>query len=363
MDYGLTYSGYPSVIEGISNASWINNMQNHSWLDYECDLEEMDLKWQIAMLTVRARRFLQMTRRNLKENGPTSMGFDMLKVECYNCHRKGHFARECRSPKDTRRNVAAEPQRRSAEEELTTYALMAFISSSSSSSDNEVASYSKACTKAYDTMQFHYDKLTNDLIKFQFVVTSYKTGLESVEASLLVYKQNETVFKEDIKVLKLKVQLRDNALVVLRQKFKTSEQERDALKLKLDKFQTSLKNLSQLLASQTNNKSRLGYNNQVFTSFLFDCDEMFCSETDESLTASPKYDKYHSGDGYHVVPPPYIGTFMSPKPDLVFHDAPNINETVYAAFNVELRPTKPDKDLSHTHRPLAPIIEDWVNDS
>nr|GEZ02748.1 hypothetical protein [Tanacetum cinerariifolium] len=38
--------------------------------------------------------------------------FDMSKVECYNCHRKGHFAKECRSPKDTRRNGAAEPQKR-----------------------------------------------------------------------------------------------------------------------------------------------------------------------------------------------------------------------------------------------------------
>nr|GFD43571.1 hypothetical protein [Tanacetum cinerariifolium] len=43
---------------------------------------------------------------------PTSMGFDMVKVECYNCHRKGHFARKCRSPKDTRRTAVAEPQRR-----------------------------------------------------------------------------------------------------------------------------------------------------------------------------------------------------------------------------------------------------------
>nr|GFC02786.1 ribonuclease H-like domain-containing protein [Tanacetum cinerariifolium] len=73
------------------------------------DLEEMDLKWQMAMLTVRASRFLQSTGRNLRANGPTSMGFDMSKVECYNCHRKGHFARECRSPKDTKRNGAAEP--------------------------------------------------------------------------------------------------------------------------------------------------------------------------------------------------------------------------------------------------------------
>nr|GEV79931.1 hypothetical protein [Tanacetum cinerariifolium] len=48
---------------------------------------------------------------NLRANGPTSMGFDMSKVECYNCHKKGHFARKCRSPKDSRRTSAAEPHR------------------------------------------------------------------------------------------------------------------------------------------------------------------------------------------------------------------------------------------------------------
>nr|GFD13567.1 ribonuclease H-like domain-containing protein [Tanacetum cinerariifolium] len=77
------------------------------------DLEEIDLKWQMAMLTMRARKFLQKTGRNLGVNGPTSMGFDMEKVKCYNCHRKGHFTRECRSPKDSRRTAVDEPQRRS----------------------------------------------------------------------------------------------------------------------------------------------------------------------------------------------------------------------------------------------------------
>nr|GEV11780.1 ribonuclease H-like domain-containing protein [Tanacetum cinerariifolium] len=52
------------------------------------DLEEMDLKWQMAMLTMRARRFLQRTGRNLGANGTTSIGCDMSKVECYNCHRR-----------------------------------------------------------------------------------------------------------------------------------------------------------------------------------------------------------------------------------------------------------------------------------
>nr|GEV41320.1 hypothetical protein [Tanacetum cinerariifolium] len=54
---------------------------------------------------------------------------------------------------------------------------------------------------------------------------------------------------------------------------------------------------------------------------------------------------------------------MPPKLDLVFNNAPNDVETNHLAFNVTLSPTKPGQDLSHTHRPSAPIIEDWVSDS
>nr|GEU86645.1 hypothetical protein [Tanacetum cinerariifolium] len=217
-------------------------------------LNEMDLKWQMAMLTVQAKRLLQRTGRNLRANGPTSMGFDMSKVECYNYHRKGHFARECRSPKDTRRNGAAEPQRRNVPVETST--------------SNALVSQSN----------------------------------EYVEARLLVYQQNETVLKEDIKLLKLEVQLRDNALVVLRQKFEKAKQERDDLKQKLEKFQTSSKNLRQLLASQTNDKTGLIYNTQVFTHSMFDCDEFRTFESDESLPPSAIYDRYQSGDRPSVKP-------------------------------------------------------------
>nr|GFB71025.1 hypothetical protein [Tanacetum cinerariifolium] len=75
------------------------------------------------------------------------------------------------------------------------------------------------------------------------------------------------------------------------------------------------------------------------------------------------YDRYQSGNGYHDVPPPYTGTFMPPKLDLVFNTAPNDVKTDHSAFNVKISPTKPDQDLSHTLRPSAPIIEDWVSDS
>nr|GFB16491.1 hypothetical protein [Tanacetum cinerariifolium] len=85
--------------------------------------------------------------------------------------------------------------------------------------------------------------------------------------------------------------------------------------------------------------------------------------SDESLPLSLIYDRYQLGNGYHVVPPPYTGTFMPPKPELVFNNAPNNVETDHPAFNVMLSPPKPDQDLSDPHRPSAPIIEDWVSNS
>nr|GEZ88329.1 hypothetical protein [Tanacetum cinerariifolium] len=257
------------------------------------DLEEIDLKWQMAMLTIRAKRFLQRTKRNLGANGTTAIGFDMSKVECYNCHRRGHFARECSYDWSFQ-----------ADEEPTNYALMAFTSSSSSSSDNGVDPCFKAC-------------------------------LEYVEARLVVYQQNENVFEEDIKLLKLDVMLRDNALVELWKKFEKAKKERDKLKQNLEKLQTSSKNLSKLLASQITDKTSLGYDNQAFNSQVIDCDELNSSESDVSMPTSLVYDRYKSGEEYHAVPPPYTRTFMPHKPDLVFHDAFTVSETVPNVVNVD----------------------------
>nr|GFA70656.1 ribonuclease H-like domain-containing protein [Tanacetum cinerariifolium] len=146
----------------------------------------------------------------------------------------------------------------------------------------------------------------------------------------------ESVLEENIKLLNIEVQLRDTALTTLRQKLDTTEKERDDLYMKLEKFQTSSKRLTNLLASQTSKKAVLGW------------------------PPSNLYDRFVLSGGYHAVPPPVTGTFMPPKPDLVFHTPPS-DENEHLAFNVQISPTKPEQDLSS--RPSAPIIEDWVFNS
>ncbi|GJU16169.1 putative ribonuclease H-like domain-containing protein [Tanacetum coccineum] len=78
-------------------------MQNCPQLDHEdleqmdeYDLEEMDLKWQVAMISMRMKKFYKKTGRKLQFDVKEPVGFDKTKVECYNCHKTWHFARECR---------------------------------------------------------------------------------------------------------------------------------------------------------------------------------------------------------------------------------------------------------------------------
>nr|GEX49548.1 ribonuclease H-like domain, reverse transcriptase, RNA-dependent DNA polymerase [Tanacetum cinerariifolium] len=135
----------------------------------------------------------------------------------------------------------------------------------------------------------------------------------------------------------------------------------DDLKLKFEKFQTSSKNLTELLASQTNEKTSLGYNLKVFTQAMSDCDNYFSSESNcKSWPPGSLYDRFQPSGRYHAVPPPYIGTFMSPKPNLVFNTAPTAVETGHLAFNpfetsipaATLKPTSLKFDSSGKRRNL-----------
>nr|GEU71642.1 hypothetical protein [Tanacetum cinerariifolium] len=180
------------------------------------DLEEMDLKWKMAMLTMRARRFLKNTRRKLNVTGNDSVSFEKTKVECYNCHKKGHFTRECWAPRGqdnrsrdvTRKTMPVETPNSSAlvscdglggynwsdqaEEVPTNYTLIAYSTLSASFLDFGVSVYSKSCLKVVKNLKSTNEKMLTDLRKLEIMVVAYKEGLQSVEQRLEFFKTNES---------------------------------------------------------------------------------------------------------------------------------------------------------------------------
>ncbi|GJW53885.1 ribonuclease H-like domain-containing protein [Tanacetum coccineum] len=297
------------------------------------DLEEIGLKWQVAMLIMRVKRFLKKIGRNLNFNGKETVGFDKTKVECYNCHKRGHFARECKAPRNQGNRNGDAPRRIvpvetpvnalvvqdgkggydwsfQAEEEPTDFALMAHLSSgssSSSSSDSEV---------------------------------------------------------------------RDNSITYLKNR------EKDDLKLKSEKFETSSMKLTKLINSQinVNNKSGVGFDGQMNENELHDCHlnkrEVFESASDSSVNEIEEEnnqvnDRFKMVEGYHAVPPPYTGNYMPSRLDLSFAGLDdsvyktNVSETITSVPRNESIASTSSKDSLEKPkevRPSAPIIEEWESD-
>ncbi|GKD20717.1 putative ribonuclease H-like domain-containing protein [Tanacetum coccineum] len=116
--YGVSNtSGHNSKHEQTSSYSLLASQSSCPQLDHEdldqvdeYDLEEMDLKWQVAMISMRIKKFYKKTGRKLQFDAKEPVGFDKTKVECYNCHKTGHFARECRTKEDNRRRDGWNPR-------------------------------------------------------------------------------------------------------------------------------------------------------------------------------------------------------------------------------------------------------------
>ncbi|GJU42559.1 hypothetical protein Tco_1195516 [Tanacetum coccineum] len=333
--------------------SFFANQSNSPQLDNEDleqidtdDLEEMDLKWQVAMLTLRVKRFLKNTGRNLNFNGKETVGFDKTKVECYNCHRIVETPANALVVQD---GIGGYDWSFQAEEGITNFALIAYTSQGSSSSSSS------------DSV---YDQQREALNKSNLEIIGYQIGLESLGARIVVHVKNEVVYEEDIAFLKYDVQVKDISIKDLKNQLEEALKEKDDLKLKLEKFEESSKNLTKLINSQisTKDKAGLGYDSQINKSKVV---HSVFNSRESDVENSPVNDRFKTSEGFHAVPPPYTGNYMSSRPDLSFA---GLDDSVYKTKVSETKTSisKTSKDIVEkpkTVRPSAPIIEDWDTNS
>nr|GEY74339.1 hypothetical protein [Tanacetum cinerariifolium] len=194
----------------------------------EFDLEEIDLKWQVAIISTRLKKFYKKIWRKLHFDAKEPVGFDKTKVECFNCHNTGHFTKECKSkgnqesrrrdagnigykPRDNRRRPAKQDEHKAmvtideegvdwtgpAEDDTKDYALMAF-NSSNSGSDIEVTSCLKVCEESYAKLKKLYDEQMEQIGVASIEIQAYTLALKKVEAQLVRHKKNQLAYAEKI---------------------------------------------------------------------------------------------------------------------------------------------------------------------
>ncbi|GKE11035.1 putative ribonuclease H-like domain-containing protein, partial [Tanacetum coccineum] len=246
----------------VENPNGSNLLQQDLEQIHEDDLEAMDLKWQLSLLSMRAKRY------------------DKSKVECFNYHKMGHFARECRAPRNNEGQLRNQDNTRKkgnnedtsskamlaidgvgfdwsdmAEEQVqTNMALMAF-------SDSKVyndKTCSKTCLKNCETLKKQCDDLIIKLNQTEFTVATYKRGLATVEEQLITYRKNQVLFSEEVTVLKREVPCKDYEINVLKSEFEKIKQEKEGIEFKIEKFNKASKDIDKLLGSQITDKSKKG---------------------------------------------------------------------------------------------------------
>ncbi|GJR18537.1 hypothetical protein Tco_0967064 [Tanacetum coccineum] len=231
------------------------------------DMEEMDLRWQMVMLTMRAKRAPRNQDNKNKESSRRIMLVETsTSTALVSCDGLGGYDWSDQA------------------EEGPNYALMAFSSSSPDSEVSNNSICSKSCLEIVKLLKSQNDQLLKDLKKSELMVLGYNTSLESVEEKLEVYKANESIYLQDIKGLKFEIYIGEITIGELRKKLKIVQKEKYGIQLNVDKFENAFKSLNKLIECQIvdNCKKGLGYEN------------------------------------YNSVPPPYTRKFMPTTPDLSF---------------------------------------------
>ncbi|GKE58618.1 ribonuclease H-like domain-containing protein, partial [Tanacetum coccineum] len=207
---------------------------------------------QLALLSMRTRKFFQKTGRKITINGSDIARYDKSKVECFNCHKLRHFARECRGPRnqDNRSRNQDSFRRTINVEEISSKATLAIDGAGfdwSFMADEEVPSdmvlmafsdskvyndktCSKTCLKNFETLKTQLDDLRIEFNKSEFSLATYKRGLASVEEQLVFYKKNEVLLCEQLAVLKRDIAYKDSEIGLLKSKLETLKQDKESRK-------------------------------------------------------------------------------------------------------------------------------------
>ncbi|GJR68830.1 ribonuclease H-like domain-containing protein [Tanacetum coccineum] len=204
------------------------------------DLEAMDLKWQLSLLSVRAKKASRSKEDQFRNQDNT---------------------RKQGNKEDTSKAMLAidgvgfDWSDMAEEQVQTNMALMAF-------SDSEVhndKTCSKSCLKNYESLKKQYDDLVAKKHETEFKAITYKRGLDTVKAQLVTYRKNEVLFSEEVVVLKREVGIKQYEINTLKTEFEKLKQEKDAIDFKIEKFGKASKDLDQLLGSQITDKSKKGF--------------------------------------------------------------------------------------------------------
>ncbi|GJR01775.1 ribonuclease H-like domain-containing protein [Tanacetum coccineum] len=307
--YGVSNaSGHNSKHEQTSSYSLLASQSSCPQLDHEdldqvdeYDLEEMDLKWQVAMISMRIKKFYKKTGRKLQFDAKEPVGFDKTKVECYNCHKTGHFARECRTKEDNKRrdgwNTRNKDGSRTGKKEeskalvtvdgesvdWTTHSEddenYAFMASNSSGSDTQVPSCSNECKESYANLKRLYDAQREQLSDASVEIKAYTQGLKKVEAQLVAHQQGQLWYEQKIKFMKIDLDDKTDVLTYHKKLLAKAQKEKDDLEVIVDKWNHSSKNLGKIVNHHMSarDKFRLGYGDYRYSGNLSYENEVFQS--------------------------------------------------------------------------------------